>query len=307
MNKYIDAEKLKELIESLQQEPAELSEEDERIRKWLYDYFSAIGEKKENWLHREFTCEQILAYLEKQKDIESKYAGMVVVSQEEWDEAIAYAFKLGKEEGEKQKEQKPFNDTQEYLKGVARVQDYDELTKFEKVFDRIADTYAHRKNKDGYNEPWYTKERAAEMLYHAKEELGLRLKQNPAEWSEEDEKMLKRVLNSYACYEAGIQCKEHLSDYHIEVLHECAEEKIWLKGRFKSLHSLPHSVSVENATKFGNLEYERGVKDGIQSEKSRQWKPSEEQMEALMYATGEGGTYNKDALKSLLDDLKKRR
>lgn len=43
--------------------------EDERIRKWLYDYFSAICEKKENWLHREFTCEQILAYLEKQKEL----------------------------------------------------------------------------------------------------------------------------------------------------------------------------------------------------------------------------------------------
>ena len=34
--------------------------------------------------------------------------------------------------------------------------------------------------------------------------------------------------------------------------------------------------------------------------------PSKEQMEALMYATGEGGTYNKEALKSLMDDLKKR-
>ena len=35
-------------------------------------------------------------------------------------------------------------------------------------------------------------------------------------------------------------------------------------------------------------------------------KPSKEQMEALMYATGEGGTYNKEALKSLMGDLKKR-
>ncbi len=62
---------------------------------------------------------------------------------------------------------------QEYLEGVERVQNYEELTKFEKGFDRIADTYAHRKNKDGYNKPWYTKERAAEMLYWAKEELGI--------------------------------------------------------------------------------------------------------------------------------------
>lgn len=58
----------------------------------------------------------------------------------------------------------------------------------------------------------------------------------------------------------------------------------WLKSvhdKFKSLRPQPHTVSIKDATKFGNLEYERGVKDGIQSEKSRHWKPSEEQIEAL--------------------------
>lgn len=45
----------------------ELAEsEDERIRKWLVDYFTEIGE---NWIHREFTCRQIVAYLEKQKEL----------------------------------------------------------------------------------------------------------------------------------------------------------------------------------------------------------------------------------------------
>ncbi len=39
--------------------------EDDRIRKWLVDYFTEIGE---NWIHREFTCKQIVAYLEKQKE-----------------------------------------------------------------------------------------------------------------------------------------------------------------------------------------------------------------------------------------------
>lgn len=40
--------------------------EDERIRKWLADYFSSI--KKTVWIHRDITCEQILAWLEKQKE-----------------------------------------------------------------------------------------------------------------------------------------------------------------------------------------------------------------------------------------------
>ena len=45
----------------------ELAEsEDERIRKWLYDYFSTI--KEMIWIHRDITCEQILDWLEKQKE-----------------------------------------------------------------------------------------------------------------------------------------------------------------------------------------------------------------------------------------------
>lgn len=74
--------------------------------------------------------------------------------------------------------QKPaFDDTQTYLKGVSRVQGYEELSEYEKIFDRIADTYAHNKNKVGYNKLWYTKERAAEMLHWAKKELGSELSQ----------------------------------------------------------------------------------------------------------------------------------
>lgn len=85
-------------------------------------------------------------------------------------EALRMEYEKGRADAiaEMQKEQ-----TKEYLEGVKRVQNYKELTKFEKGFDRIAETYAHRKNKDGYNKPWYTKERAAEMLYWAKEELGI--------------------------------------------------------------------------------------------------------------------------------------
>lgn len=35
------------------------------------------------------------------------------------------------------------------------------------------------------------------------------------------------------------------------------------------------------------------------------WKPSKEQIAALEYALGNGGTYNKEALKSLYEQLKK--
>lgn len=83
--------------------------------------------------------------------------------------------------------------------------------------------------------------------------------------------------------------------------------------KLKSLRPQPNTVSIIDATKFGNLEYERGVKDGIQSEKIRHWKPSEEQMEALEHfirSWGESGTMNHQntilcAAKSLYAELQK--
>lgn len=72
---------------------------------------------------------------------------------------------------EKQGEQDSLNINQEHLKGIKRVQEYQDLSDWEKNFDNIASIYAHNKNQEGYSNSWYIKERAAEMLYHAKKEL----------------------------------------------------------------------------------------------------------------------------------------
>lgn len=61
--------------------------------------------------------------------------------------------------------------TQEYLNGYKRVQEYEDLTEWEKMFDDIACSYANRKDNEGYNASWYVKDRAGEMLYHAKQEI----------------------------------------------------------------------------------------------------------------------------------------
>lgn len=85
--------KIKEAFEFFAPELAE--SEDERIRKWLVNYFTEIGE---NWIHREFTCKQIVAYLEKQKEQEH------ICDSAQYEEG----FKTGLEIGlRKQKEQKP--------------------------------------------------------------------------------------------------------------------------------------------------------------------------------------------------------
>ena len=90
------------------------------------------------------------------------------------------------------------------------------------------------------------------------------------EWSEEDEKMRNALWNLLKI--------QYARDYSMTgVGIEAGKFRDWLK----SLRPQPHTVSIKDATKFGNLEYKRGVKDGIQSEKSHQWKPSEEQMKAL--------------------------
>lgn len=115
-------------------------------------------------------------------------------------------------------------------------------------------------------------------------------------WSEEDSDMICEIIDHCIAipYIGGTL---HLSD----------ERKKELKTFLKSLRPQPHTVSIKNATKYGNLEYERGVKDGIQSEKSRQWKPSEEQMDALSSAGmhPSWGAKNCRILQSLYSDLQK--
>jgi len=128
--------------------------EDERIRKCITDLV-----KENDWSNiYGIAKEQCIAWLERQ-------------GKQDMTEAFRTEYEKGRADAIAEMQ---IRQMQEYLDGVDRVQNYKELTKFEKGFDRIADTYAHRKNKDGYNKPWYTKERAAEMLYWAKEELGSR-------------------------------------------------------------------------------------------------------------------------------------
>ena len=106
------------------------------------------------------------------------------------------------------------------------------------------------------------------------------------EWSEEDEDRIRQIER--IAQAAG--CTQKLQ----EEIHD------WLKFR----RPKPHTVSVENATKFGNLKYERGVKDGIHSEKSRKWKPSREQIEELLNVLTPGKDFDCDILAEFYEQLK---
>lgn len=94
-------------ISNLKAFTPELAEsEGERIRKALIDGVRQIRCKNG------ITQEQMITYLEKQKDLDK----MIIVSPEVWDNAISDAFENGKKEGEKQKEQKPAEDWREKRK-----------------------------------------------------------------------------------------------------------------------------------------------------------------------------------------------
>ena len=85
-----------EAIQTLIPELAESAEsEDERIRKAIIGII-----KNSNIIDINVSEEQMLAYLEKQKDLDK----MIVVSPEVWDNAISDAYENGKKDDEKQKE-----------------------------------------------------------------------------------------------------------------------------------------------------------------------------------------------------------
>lgn len=123
------------------------------------------------------------------------------------------------------------------------------------------------------------------------------------EWSEEDEKIAKEIEEEL-WYPGDFP--DYPSKEESELYDDCQRRLDWFKNKLKSLRPQLHTVSIKNANKFAELEYERGVKDGIESEKSRHWKPSEEQMEALNYAIAEwDGGKRLEGLYALRTDLKK--
>lgn len=127
--------------------------------------------------------------------------------------------------------------------------------------------------------------------------------QPKAEWSEEDKNKFD-LLHTCIC-----RCIiDPYWDYSKR--EKVSKEIIPFFEKLKSLRPQLNTVSTENATKFGNLEYERGVKDGIQREKSHQWKPSEKQMKLLEVAIAAALDNNKSSklasgLITLRKDLEK--
>ena len=191
-------------LEKQKESEEELSEsEDERIRKVIVKSI----EEDSSVYEQEISKESMLAWLKKQKEQKSRIDACGFPLRDEGESACSYLerclspdmrniwYEACSEIKEKQQEQKLVDDNQIFLKGLMRVRDDKTLTEWEKQFDNIADKYAHNKNKEGYNQSWYTKERAAEMLHFAKKEL----EQKPTECikTEELAKHIKAEFESF--------------------------------------------------------------------------------------------------------------
>lgn len=114
-----------------------------------------------------------------------------------------------------------------------------------------------------------------------------------------DDKTLKDIVTGiwfYVGKEALKYPKEELN------VTEWSEEDE--KGFGNALWAIQQaSIVAKDENDMGNLWYAEKWLKSLRPQS--QWKPSEEQMDALKFSLGNGGKYNKEALTNLYDNLKK--
>lgn len=250
--------------------------EDEIHRKWILEYLYDGLRKADEQFKGQF--KSAIEWLEKQKE-EEGYEAIPVESTLEY----KLGFKAGKE-SEKQKEQKPVNNSASTM---------------------IPSCWSDENGEPKYKKEDYFCERCQANAFNAGRESVLK-EPKPAEWSEEDEKMLKEAL-----YCVG---------YTFGSTHPLVA---WLKSLSLNLKKKNEDVAKlcsnewneEDALTIADLinyfegdSLECSAEEMVQRIKSLRpsWKPSEEQMKALeevIEYCPEGDAY--DILSELISDLKK--
>ena len=191
-----------------------------------------------------------------------------------WLENIPYTIDHEKREGfhlgykaglEKQGEQSSLNINRECLKGIKRVQEYQDISDWEKEFDKIASMYAHNKNQEGYNDSWYVKERAAEMLYYAKKELEKQGGQKPT-----DE--VGPITQSYIIPNGKFFQWIYDRLVHVHKENPYVDYMLSLKKRIEDMQN-PANDDMKKALQ---TEYEKGRADAIAEIQKLAWSEKDE-------------------------------
>ena len=256
-------ERFMENTPNKKQKPAEWGE-DEKIRKELIDMV--------NYIYADEERETLLTWLEKQGTSYTK---------RDVDDAYLKGISVAKNEIEKQYE--------------ADYQIRKDIATF--IFNYGGDI----------------KDRAKWMNY-----LGIKIsfvekqgEQKPAEWSEEDKSLIDNIcvaLKGYALHERRVDLDEHA-----ERLEEMAKKlkslrpqpkQEWTEEDELMLTSIIQALQLTNGAAQMKIDWLKSLKDGcLPQSKQKQWKPSEEQLEALNDAC-DGEDYNKAILYSLYKQLK---
>jgi len=270
-----------------EKQPLEWSEEDvKRIKQLIYDTeaIRAGYERKKEQLGECFNeslikdCDEQVAWLKSLKD-RGNFPKSNTNSPSEWSEEdkhrckdAIYFLETAKKHYASTSE---IELTIEWLKSLqpqARQEQKEQTTLEYLPKEKINDIISKLTNLSfrkliPYNSKEYKK--IKEIRTNVRDLLDYPIEQKPVEWSEEDEKMRTKILEALDAY------ADHVQYTGFWVNSELIRKE--LMGWLKSLHPQPHTVSIKNANKFAELEYERGVKDGL----NHHWKPSEEQMQAL--------------------------
>lgn len=240
--------------------------EDERIERDILKTlrYGLASEESALMPGAKTTLREAIAYLEKQKDFQFGYPGIYFYDGEK------LHFQGNPAMEERQKEQKPVEGTA-LQKAFINSKSYTLEEKCDA--SDYAETILPTSVTYGENEEEYKLHKIIEAAFIA----GQKKEQKPAEWSEEDKKMIERLIR----HEKEVfneLCNDRYGHQEIfsDLKESCRERMNWLENRLKSLRPRP------------------------------QWKPSEEQMWALDVALENFYNHNdRAALESLRTDLQK--
>ena len=317
------------LVDFIEYNYPELKEdEDEIIRKELISYLSDKGTKSP-FKEEEIDCERFIAWLEKQKTIETDYDKAFdefLDSIPEKDpescnslytyEDLEAAIKFGIQWEKQKKPTEPFD----YSCVNVSQKDWSELSKEVDEEDYGIDGLWHAVDilertlgkVEGYQSDDGILEHKAAIT--AVKRLN---EQNPVEWSEEDiiyiqyavdglERYIKEhpdpeFGNATPCEKAAVRWLKSLKDRCLPPKQEWSEED---DTRLQQIVTALESYNEWHVANGYGVKFKEDIAWLKTLHTKKHYKPTDAQLEALQYALGNGGKYNNDELQSLYNQLK---
>lgn len=241
----------------------EKESEDERIRKWLVDYFKSVGK---SWIHLDISPEQILSYLEKQKelpfvkDVMLGYPGIYFYDGERmhFQGNPAMEENLKKQDADFSINDTSKNDARKRRQIIALLSASKGkcLASFAKDIDECIAYLIEKQRK-----PHFTKRNALfdkcvencdpKVMKRVSDKIDAMLEkekeQKPVEWSEEDERMRNALWNLL----------------HLHYAQDNAQTLVGIEaGKFRSWLKSLSPQPKEDIDAIAKREYERGKRDG---------------------------------------------